>query len=133
MREIFNEDIEAGSLPDPNDPKTFETAKLAWDDYEKPEHKAALDRFRELVALRRELIWPLSATRCLDAWSARQGSGLIVTWVYEAGTYNMALNPTGTVAEMSFRSAHSAFSTGELKREGERVWLNPWSAVVWRS
>jgi malto-oligosyltrehalose trehalohydrolase len=133
MREIFKEQVEDGGLPDPQDPATFEMAKLDWSQYEKPKHREAIDHFRHVAALRREQIWPLSATKCLNAWSARQGNGIICTWQYEAGCHNMALNPTGDEIEMSFHSNDPAGTVGSYRREGDRVWLGPWSAVIWRS
>jgi maltooligosyltrehalose trehalohydrolase len=78
MRDIFNEDIADGDLPDPNDPATFEAAKIPWEEYaEKPERTAALDRFRRLARWRRQKVWPLTATPCLNAKTARQGNCLI--------------------------------------------------------
>ena len=64
---------------------------------------------------------------------SRQGSGIICTWQYEAGCHNMALNPTGATIEMSFQSPDPATTVGTFDRDGERVRLGPWSAVVWRS
>jgi len=133
MRDIFKEDVEDGGLPDPQDPATFEMAKLDWSQYDHPANREALENFREIAALRREQIWPLSATKCLNAWSARQGSGIICTWQYEAGCHNMALNPTDSEIEMSFRCGDTAATVGDYRRDGERVCLGPWSAVIWRS
>lgn len=79
MEETFNEDVEPGQLPHPNDPATFESAKLAWGDFEQEAHRAALERFRQLAAWRRQYVWPLAATPCLDAHSMRQGTAIIVT------------------------------------------------------
>ena len=120
MRNIFNEEVEEGALPDPQDPATFEMAKLDWSQLEQPEHREALDNFRHIAALRREHIWPLSATKCLNSWSARQGSGIICTWQYEAGCHNMALNPTDQEIEMSFQSADPAAVVGKFRRDGDR-------------
>ena len=133
MKKIFNESVEPGSLPDPQAPETFRHAKLAWDDYALDHHREALGRFRELTALRRELIWPLTATRCLNAWSARQGDGIIVTWAYEAGTYNMVLNPTGKAVSLSLHLGAPAASTGQLEFHNGTVVAVPWSALAWRS
>lgn len=133
MREIFNEDVEDGALPDPQDPATFAMAKLDWSQYERHEHRDAIDNFRHVAALRREQLWPLTSTKCLNAWSARQGNGIICTWQYEAGFHNMALNPTDTEIEMSFHSNDPSGIVGSYWREGDRVWLGPWSAVIWRS
>ena len=108
-------------------------AKLDWRELDQPRHREALDHFRHLAALRREQLWPLMATRCLNAWSARQGDGIICTWQYETGCHNMALNPTDREIEMSFQSVEPTGAVGSFRREGERVWLAPWSAVIWRS
>jgi malto-oligosyltrehalose trehalohydrolase len=133
MRDIFNEEVEDGGLPDPQDPETFEMAKLDWSQYDEPKHREAIENFRYIAALRREQIWPLTATKCLNAWSARQGDGIICSWLYEAGCHNMALNPTDAEIEMSFRCCDTAATVGDYRRDGESVWLGPWSAVIWRS
>ena len=133
MEKIFQTKVEPGSLPDPQATETFEHSKLDWDAYGHDEHRKALDRFRELCALRRELIWPLSSGKCLNAWSARQGDGLIVTWQYDSGTYNMALNPTGRGVHVELSMPEPAASTGTFERTPFGMQLGPWSALVWRS
>jgi maltooligosyltrehalose trehalohydrolase len=133
MRNIFNEQVGEGQLPDPQDPTTFEMAKVDWSQLERPEHRESLDNFRHVAALRREQIWPLTSTKCLSSWSARQGNGIICSWQYEAGCHNMALNPTGQEVEMSFQSADPSATVGTFRRDGDRVRLGPWSAVIWRS
>jgi malto-oligosyltrehalose trehalohydrolase len=133
MENIFNEAVEPGSLPDPQDPETFHKAKLDWDEYRLREHEEALARFRELTAFRRELIWPLSSTKCLESSSARQGDGIIVTWHYEAGTYSMLLNPTRDIVEMTASLGKPAASTGRFAFHNGRIKVWPWSALVWRS
>jgi 1,4-alpha-glucan branching enzyme len=133
MEHIFMTRVEPGSLPDPQDEQTFEESKLDWDAYGQKVHREALDRFKELAALRRELVWPLTATKCLNAWSARQGNGLIVTWQYEAGTYNMVLNPTGAEVEVDVSLHEPAASMGRFEFHDGRVRIWPWSALVWLS
>jgi malto-oligosyltrehalose trehalohydrolase len=51
----------AGAVPDPIDPKTYEMSKLDWSNRDAGEHRAALARFRDLVALRQARIVPLLA------------------------------------------------------------------------
>lgn len=133
MEHVFMTKVEPGSLPDPQDEQTFLKSKLDWDAYGQKEHHEALDRFKELTALRRELVWPLTSTKCLNAWSARQGNGLIVTWQYEAGTYNMVVNPTGDQVEMEVSLHEPAASTGRFEFHNGRVRIWPWSALAWRS
>lgn len=132
MRNIFKEDVKPGGLPDPNDPATFESAKLVWEEYRSmEERRAAIDRFRTLARWRRERLWPLAATPCLDARTARQGNCLIVNWVFEAGTLSMALNPAETPADLSCLVDKPAISTGDFSQHGPVLRLGRWSAVVW--
>lgn len=133
MEHVFQTKVEPGTLPDPQDPATFEQSKLDWAAYGRREHLEAMARFRELTAFRRELLWPLTASRCLASWSARQGDGIIVTWQYETGTYNMVLNPTGAEILIEMSLAEPAASTGRFEFHGGKVKVWPWSALVWRS
>jgi maltooligosyltrehalose trehalohydrolase len=133
MRGMFGQPVEDGGLPDPTDPATFASAKLDWSAFDRTEHREALARFRELAAVRREIIWPLTGSKCLHSWSARQGNGVIVTWVYEMGTYNMVLNPTAEPGDLEIRLGEPAASTGTFQRIDGGLRLGPWSALVWRS
>lgn len=132
MHDVFHDDVAPGGLPDPNDPKTFEMAKIAWDEYERlPERRASLERFRALLQWRREKLWPLAATPCIDTKTARQGNCLVVNWVFEAGTLSMALNPTDAPADMACVVRDWPVSTGAFSQQGEVLRLGAWSAVVW--
>lgn len=131
MRKIFDEDVEEGDLPDPNAIGTFESAKLDWADYSKPEPQAALERFRLLAAWRRDCVWPLSATRCLDAQTARQGTAIVVSWVYEAGVFTMALNAGDQPADIACVVTGHPVTTGEHEQHGDVLRLGRWSAVAW--
>jgi maltooligosyltrehalose trehalohydrolase len=132
MHNIFNDPVKAGGLPDPNELATFESAKLNWTEFDtRPERQDALQRFRTLAAWRRERLWPLSATPCLDARTARQGNCLIVTWEFEAGCLSMALNPTGYAADLACHVTGAPLHTGSFSCHGEVLRLGPWSAIVW--
>lgn len=131
MRESFEEDIEPGELPDPNAPETFESAKLDWSDYENPERLAALERFRTLAAWRRDHIWPLAATHCVDAKSTRLGNAVIVNWVFEAGTLTMAINASDHPSDIPCLITGAPISTGRFSQTGEVLRLCSWSAVAW--
>ncbi len=43
------------AVPDPNDPQSFERSKLNWAEIDAPPHRAMLERYRSLLALRRRL------------------------------------------------------------------------------
>lgn len=132
MRDMFGEDVEPGDLPDPNDPATFQMAKLPWNDFrDLPSRRAALERFRTLAGWRRERLWPLAATPCLNARTARQGNSLLVSWQFEAGTLSMALNPTAEPVELSCLVGGNVVHAGRYELHGERLRLDGWSAVAW--
>jgi malto-oligosyltrehalose trehalohydrolase len=131
MRELFGEDVGEGALPDPNDPATFARAKLTWDELDTNRNRDALDRFRQFAGWRRERLWPLAATPCLDTRSARQGNGLVVTWIFEAGELSMALNPTAGAITLTCEIGNSPVHSGEYGVEGELLTLGAWSAIAW--
>jgi maltooligosyltrehalose trehalohydrolase len=132
MRDIFHEDVGDGDLPEPNDPETFAQAKLRWNEYEQMEdRRASLARFRTLAGWRRELVWPLSSTPCLNASSARQGNGLVVNWTFEAGVLSMALNPTDAPIDLACDILGSPVTTGDFGQHADLLRLGPWSGVAW--
>jgi maltooligosyltrehalose trehalohydrolase len=61
------------------------------------------------------------------------GGGIIVNWLFEAGTLSMALNPTEEPIELACELRGRAVSTGSYEAEGEKLRLAPWSAVAWNS
>jgi maltooligosyltrehalose trehalohydrolase len=132
MREIFKEpDIKDGDLPDPSFRYTYDFAKLPWEAYFREEHRSSLERFRQLTRFRREIVWPLTATPCLDAQTARHGNCLIVIWQFQGGALSMALNPTGAPADCGCLICSHPVSTGEWSQHGDVLRLGAWSAVAW--
>lgn len=133
MREIFEQDVKDGDLPDPNSVATFDTAKIPWDEFGRPDRRDALRRFQTLAGYRRDLLWPLAKSVCLDAKSARQGNAIIVNWVFENGTLSMALNPSDHPADIACIVTAPPVCTGDYSQHGEVLRLSAWSAVVWAS
>jgi maltooligosyltrehalose trehalohydrolase len=131
---MFRDAVTWEEMPDPSDPALFQSSKLPWDDFRRDEHRAALDRFCELVAYRRDLVWPLTATRCADATSKRENGVIVVTWKFEAGDLSMALNPSNQHVEAGCEiPGTGVVATGNFHCENGRLTLEPWSAVVWKS
>lgn len=130
MRDVFKQSVEEGDLPEPGDLQTFLSAKLPMHVMLK-ERCDALERFKQLAGWRRERLWPLTATPCLEARTSRQGNSIIVTWEFKAGCISMALNPTGAPVEIACSIADDHVTTGLVQRQGEVVRLGPWSAVSW--
>jgi maltooligosyltrehalose trehalohydrolase len=131
MRETFDEEVEDGELPDPNDPATFQMAKVDWSDFARQQQVEALTRFRQLALWRKDHIWPLAASRYLDAKSARQGNGLVVSWIFEAGTLTMALNADERPADIACVITAPPIAAGTYEQHGEVLRLGAWSAVAW--
>ncbi len=132
MKNIFNQEVGDGDLPEPGELDTFLSAKLPLEDVaNRPERSEALEQFRQLASWRRERLWPLAATPCLDARTARQGNSIIVTWEFSAGSISMALNPTASPADLACQVDRDYVSTGWISLHGEVLRLGPWSAVSW--
>jgi 1,4-alpha-glucan branching enzyme len=132
MREVFGESVADGALPHPNDPATFGRAKIDWNAFGLEPHEASLDRFRELAGYRRDIVWPLAATPCIDAFTARHESGCVVNWVFEAGTLTVALNASPQGHDLPCVIMGKPVSTGSYDQHGEILRLGPWSAVAWK-
>jgi len=90
-----------------------------------------LARFRTLASWRRENLWPLAATPCLDARSGRQGTAIVVSWIFEAGVLTMALNASDRPADIACAVTAPPITTGEFSQQGEVLRLGAWSAVAW--
>lgn len=133
MRETFEEPVEDGGLPDPNAVETFAMAQIEWSQFNNVEHKAALERFRTLASWRREKVWPMARTRCVDARTGRQESALVVTWVFKAGTLTTALNASDFPAELACMVGAQPVSCGDFVQKGGDLQMGPWSAVCWTS
>jgi len=131
MTELFDEDVPPQGLPDPNDPATFEMAKLDWEHFDTEEGRAALERFRTLMRFRKDMLWPLAKTPCRDARTARQGNGIIVTWEFEAGNLTMALNPQDVPADLDCTIDRKPVTTGAVSVNDDVLRLGPWSACAW--
>jgi maltooligosyltrehalose trehalohydrolase len=52
----------SGEVPDPQDPESFQRSKLRWNELESEHHSRTLALYRALLALRRDLTGPATAT-----------------------------------------------------------------------
>jgi len=85
---------EGESVPDPNDPQTFERSKLNWDKPQTPEGQQWLALTRRLLKLRQQHIVPLLHTaggHCGRVVNTAPGF-LAVRWDFPQGTLSLALN-----------------------------------------
>lgn len=107
--------FDAVGMPDPQDPSTFQSAKLDWTELTEGRHEVLLTGYRELTALRRrlsELTDPdMTATRCVVDETAR-------TLVVRRGVVVIAVN-------FGVREA-----VLDLAGEHELLWATPAGATV---
>ncbi len=74
------------AIPDPNDPGTFEAARLAWSELRGPAHAQHLEWYRGVLALRRETLRPLFATGLISTRFTLEGSAVLcVYWRFRHG------------------------------------------------
>lgn len=133
MRENFKEDVGQGGLPDPNALETFKKAVIDWNAFDQPDRAASLERFRSLADWRKTHLWPLAATHCLDARTGRQGTAIVVSWIFEAGVLTMALNASDNPSDLACLVTNAPITTGDHSQQGDVLRLGPWSAIAWTS
>ena len=121
----------AARIPDPNAEATFLSAKLQWDERERPPHALRLALVRELLTLRRQHLVPLLAALKHGGYFSVEGSVLRAGWGTAAGAAWHLLAHFGTEA------LHSALPTGEViftlgvsDSSKSRVLLEPGAAAV---
>ncbi|MHB1515683.1 MAG: malto-oligosyltrehalose trehalohydrolase [Acidiferrobacteraceae bacterium] len=120
-------------IPDPNDPETFERCKLDWDCLEEPEHKAWLEHYRSLLALRRRHVVPRLPGMGGGAGFTLIGvSGLSVRWHLGDGAWLMLLANLGDgVVEGPLRCSGRPFylSQPDLPETLAAGRMPPWCAA----
>jgi maltooligosyltrehalose trehalohydrolase len=114
-------------LPDPLAESTFALAKLPWAKIDTPD----LAAFSELVARRRDLVWPLAATAFQGAAMQRESHALLLRWRFAGGTLAMALNPSDEHAALDAEPSGTMASVGVVGRRGLRLEMEAWSGCCW--
>ncbi len=117
---------DAASVPDPQDPATFERSKLQWDELDQPTHRTQFDLYRRLIELRRRmpaLIDPrFSTVSCAydeeERWFRLDREGVSVV-------INFADEPRTVPA-----SGGIVLATGDAASDGSTVTLAAASAAV---
>jgi 1,4-alpha-glucan branching enzyme len=118
-REEFPE--HCGEIPDPQDGRTFASAKLRWEDVSRPAHAARLAWYRRILGVRREHIVPgLGAGR----YEVIADSAVVVRW----DALTLAANLSAAPVEGFPRAAAGVFwQEGEAAPDGR---FGPWT-VRW--
>jgi len=126
----FHDEAARDRIPDPTSERTFASAKLDWDACAEPAHRAALDRTRRLLAVRRERILPLVDTMGAHAgtYTVVGQNAVAVRWLTQGGaTLRLDAN-----LKADAQSGFPAAAGSTIWREGEAAGgrLCPWS-VLW--
>lgn len=88
------------AIPDPNDPATFEAARLDWSERGRAPHSERLALVRDLLALRREHIVPLIASGRPETASWFTDGAAAVRYAFPAGRLGLMVNLSDIAAEL---------------------------------
>ena len=119
----------AAAIPDPQAPTTFARSKLDWDSSMDPGHARWLDRYRELLRVRREVVIPMLARidpkRCGFAITGTRS--LAVHWsTDDGGSLVLLANLGGAPDEaVALPQGNLVYTTGE---SAAQALASPWSA-----
>ncbi|MQA28050.1 MAG: DUF3459 domain-containing protein, partial [Micromonosporaceae bacterium] len=111
-----------GSVPNPQDPRTFQRSKLDWSEPDRPPHRDILEFYRALIRLRRSR--PELSDPHLDQVSVRHGADWLVM---RRGRLGVAANlaearlelPMATVQVVLASDSGVATTDGVLELPGE--------------
>ncbi len=126
----FQDPDQRERIPDPGHDQTFLSAKLAWEELDRPEYSEWLEWYKHVLQVRREQILPL-----LDQIGAHAGQfkvlgegAVLVSWKI-AGGRQLVLQANLSTNEISAAPNHDAQTVWQEGRvEGDR--MGPWS-VLW--
>lgn len=113
---------------DPTAETTFRSAKLDWEAPSSPPGTTWVERYRQLIALRRERVVPLLSHMHSGGQSVRDGKAIRVEWPLDAGrSYALVANPTDDtlVTALERDLVDVVYALGEHRPDG----LGPWSLV----
>ena len=131
----FTDPAVRAGIPDPNDPKTFESSRLDWSDITESQHRQALNFYRQLLKLRREHIVPRLCDTCAAKanYTLLEGRGLRVSWRFaDRSELTLAANlGTDSISLVNSTPAQIIYLTEEVSQSDlKRGILPPWS-VAW--
>jgi malto-oligosyltrehalose trehalohydrolase len=120
----------AAAIPDPQAPTTFARSKLDWDSSVDPGHARWLERYRELLRVRREVVIPMLARidpkRCGFAITGTRS--LAVHWSTDDGGRLVLLANLGGAPDeaVALPQGNLVYTTGE---SAAQALASPWSAT----
>jgi glycosidase len=125
--ERFRDPAAQQTIPDPNDPATFERSRLDWTEPERPPHSGWLALYRELLALRHRHIVPrLKGMRSGGTFDLPQDDVLRVRWMLGDGSRlhllaNLAAAPCSAVEVPAGEVVYASGPPGEAARTARNL------------
>lgn len=116
-------------VPDPQDPRTFDSSKLAWGELDEPSHRRMLEWYRDLIRLRRRLPAPRGSA----------GGGVHVqvdaetrTLAFDRGSLSVRVNfgEKDWVSPMSEGARVLMASDPAIRQDGGCVCVPPSNVVI---
>jgi maltooligosyltrehalose trehalohydrolase len=121
------------SVPDPQDPATFERSHLDWSEIEAADHARLLKLYRELAVLRRgwpELTNPDSSATSVTVWET-EGSPASRVYRIDRGAVSVLVNLSAEPAQFDIAAdAAVLLATARVETGAGSVSLAPESAAV---
>jgi malto-oligosyltrehalose trehalohydrolase len=127
----FADPLERERIPDPQDPATMRASVLRWDERTQPRHAAMLALYRELLALRAELIVPRLASGAHgDGFCLLGETAFEVRWRFGDGARLTLIANLGRQPATASYAAEGAriFTLGDVPARAAHAVLPAWSA-----
>ena len=118
-------------IPDPAAIETFHGSKLDWAQAGREPFAGILSETRSLLALRRDVVIPLTKSGFIDAAFERTGSGgLIVEWRFHGGTLRLAANFDTAPFRTKIKPGETVLWQSSGVKPGKMAALECWSGII---
>ncbi len=128
----FSDPAAAETIPDPTAEATFRRCILDGRERERSPHAEILADTRRLLAIRRQVVLPLTRTTYLGPLNHLSAEDAIdLSWRYRAGTLRFAANFGRREIEVILDpGARPVWTSPAVRQEGLRLVLPPWTALL---
>jgi malto-oligosyltrehalose trehalohydrolase len=131
----FSDPSSRAGIPDPNDPRTFDSSRLDWNVMEKSKHREWLDFYRQLLKLRQQYIVPRISGECsLKANCENHGNhAFCMRWEMGHGSQLTLFANLGPeqVSGITLPSGQLIYKTNEAGNDLLRLGVLPAWSVMW--
>lgn len=130
-QDLFGQTPSETETPDPVSVETMAMAKLDWGEFDQPERREAMARFRELADLRAAHVLPLTTARYLGSETVESATSLAIRWRYADGALVLAMNPSPNPGTLDMAVLPAFATTGDVVATETGLSFSPWSAAAW--